>query len=75
MARDAKNSHIPNSSRYRLADRRELLKGLSLAGFAVGSATTLTIMPAEAKPQQDDARALTYRETDHIRTFYDLSRR
>jgi hypothetical protein len=75
MARGSRNSSIKNSSEFRPANRRELLKGLSLAGLAAGSATTLAVLPVEAEPKQDDPRYIKYQETNHIRTFYDLSRR
>ena len=60
------------------SSRRDLLKGLSLAGVAAGSATVLTALPAAAELKADEPqnpRALNYRETDHIRTFYALSRK
>ena len=59
------------------ANRRDLLKGLSLAGLAAGSTTALGALPAEAAPAQQaaDPRTLQYRETDHVRTFYQLARK
>lgn len=56
------------------ASRRELLKGLSLAGLAAGS-TTFAAIPAQAEPAPASATDLNYSETDHIRKFYDLARR
>ena len=55
------------------ASRRTLLKGMSLAGLAAGSAT-LASAPAQAKPAETGQQGLNYRETDHIRKYYDLSR-
>jgi hypothetical protein len=54
--------------------RRELLKGLSLAGLAAGS-TTFAAIPAQAEPAPTIPADLSYSETDHIRKFYDLARR
>ena len=56
------------------ASRRDLLKGLSLAGLAAGS-TALAMGPAQAEPVPADPAELNYRETDHVRKFYDLARR
>ena len=57
------------------ASRREVLKGLSLAGLAAGS-TTLAAVPAHAEPEPPaNATDLHYQESDHIRKFYDLARR
>ena len=60
------------------ANRRDLLKGLSQTGLAIGAATMLSALPIAALPepeQPQDHRALKYRETNHIRTFYDLARK
>lgn len=77
MANSRKNELInekPNLAEA--ASRRDLLKGLSLAGVAAGT-TALAAVPASA----DDAAATAdphhtqFHETDHIRKFYDLARR
>jgi hypothetical protein len=55
-------------------DRRSLLKGASLAlgaaGVSAATATGVAAAPADkGKPQQAG-----YTETDHVRTYYQLSR-
>lgn len=65
---------IKNDYEFKPASRRELLKGLSLAGLAAGSATLAH--PVEAAPAAPaDDRSVTYTETAHVRTFYALSRK
>ena len=55
------------------SSRRTLLKGLSFAGLAAGSAT-LGSIPAHAEPSNVDPHDLNYRDTDHIRKYYELAR-
>lgn len=70
------HSSIKKSFASAPASRRDLLKGLSLAGLAAGSANALSALPAAAAPAQAaDPRALHYRETEHVRTFYQLARK
>lgn len=57
----------------RAASRRDLLKGLSIAGLAAGT-TGIAVVPAQADRAADSA-ALQFEETDHVRTYYDLARR
>lgn len=57
----------------RAASRRDLLKGLSVAGLAAGT-TSVAVVPAQAD-QPADSTALQFEETDHVRTYYDLARR
>lgn len=58
------------------ANRRELLKRLSLAGLAAGSAS-LPAVAAQAEPTAApaDSTRTQFNETDHVRKFYDLARR
>jgi hypothetical protein len=75
MAHDRKaSSTAVNTAPVGRASRRELLKGLSLAGLAAGS-TSLAAVPAQAEPPPVDSSGVQYRENDHIRKFYDLARR
>lgn len=53
------------------ADRRTLLKGLSFAGLAAGS---VALPSAPAEPADVNPQGASYRETDHIRKYYDLAR-
>ena len=57
------------------SSRRDVLRNLTLAGLAVSSATAITASPAAAKPEEPTHNSLNYRETDHIRRYYALSRR
>ena len=57
------------------SSRRDVLRNLTLAGLAVSSATAITASPAAAKPEEPADNSLNYRETDHIRRYYALSRR
>ena len=56
--------------------RREFLKTAGLVGGAAGvAATALSSEEAAAKqPTGDDARGTSYRETEHVKTYYDLAR-
>ena len=57
------------------ARRRGLLFGLPLAGAA--GAAALSGAPAEAaeaEPAPGDPRQVTFRQTDHVKTFYRLAR-
>lgn len=58
------------------ASRRDLLKGLSLAGLAAGTAS-LVAAPAAAGgfPAPSDPHQTQFNETDHVRKFYELARR
>ena len=55
------------------ASRRTLLKGLSFAGLTAGSAAVASV-PTQAEPAKTGPQDLNYRETDHIRKYYDLAR-
>ena len=52
-----------------------MLRNVTLAGLAVSSATAITATPAAATPETPADNSLNYRETDHIRRYYALSRR
>jgi len=55
--------------------RRSFLKKLGLAGGAVGAATLATQVQAQAPaPEQPAENSSGYRETDHIRSYYDSAR-
>jgi hypothetical protein len=58
------------------ANRRQLLKRLSLAGLAAGS-TSLPDVAAQAETAAapTDPTQTQFNETDHVRKFYDLARR
>ncbi len=56
--------------------RRDVLKGLGVAGVAVAgaAATGGSSEPAEAAETGADAKAGRYRESAHVVRFYELSR-
>jgi hypothetical protein len=57
------------------ASRRQLLQGLSLAGLA-SSGSIVGIDSVQASSEKSaSADTPEYRETDHVRRFYDLARR
>ena len=76
-----KNNHHPSVSAKaevsssRQTSRRDVLRNVTLAGLAVSSATAITATPAAATPETPADNSLDYRETDHIRRYYALSRR
>jgi anaerobic selenocysteine-containing dehydrogenase len=55
-------------------DRRDFLKGLLLAGGALGAGVGLETVPEAAvapiQPQAKPARRLGYRETEYVRKYY-----
>jgi hypothetical protein len=74
MAGDRGNSPNERESTFAgAANRRELLKRLSLAGLAAGS-TSLPAVAAQGEPPADSTQT-PFNETDHVRKFYDLARR
>jgi hypothetical protein len=74
MASNRKISSIKNNSESTPASRRDLLKGLSLAGLAATSSVALTNIPTEEARAPSDPHHTAYQETEHIRTFYALAR-
>lgn len=54
-------------------DRRDFLKGLSVAGAAGVATATLTGKSAEAAIP-DDRKSSGYQETEHVMKYYELSR-
>ena len=56
--------------------RRSFLKKLGLAGGAVGAATLAPLVQAQAPAPEApaDNSSSGYRETDHIRSYYDSAR-
>jgi hypothetical protein len=77
MTRDRKSLSTERQPRFAgAANRRELLKRLSLAGLAAGS-TSLPVVAAQAAPiaAPADSTQTPFNETDHVRKFYDLARR
>jgi TAT (twin-arginine translocation) pathway signal sequence len=63
---------MKQSKKEAVADRRSFLK-LAGAGAAAGGAALMT---GERKAQADEAKPKTglYRETEHIRRYYELAR-
>jgi len=54
--------------------RREFIKGAGLAGVAGGIAVaTVTGKPARAEVA-DTKKSVGYRETEHIKTYYELAK-
>ncbi len=55
--------------------RREFLKKAGLATGAAGAAAVVLSGPAKAAmPTDSDGKSDGYRETDHVRKYYELSR-
>ncbi len=55
--------------------RREFLKTAGLATGAAGAAAVVLSGPAKAAmPTDSDGKSGGYRETDHVRKYYELSR-
>ena len=55
--------------------RRDFLKVAGLASGALGAvAASLYSEPAKAEAADDARRASGYRETEHVRTYYQLAR-
>jgi len=53
-------------------DRRNFLKG---AGLAIGAAGAAAVPGTEAAAKSDTSQEHAgYRETEHVRTYYDLAR-
>jgi hypothetical protein len=64
------NKEPVNESKKAVADRRSFLKG-------AGAATGGTLLPASAAAEASAPLSTTpalYRETDHIRRYYQLAR-
>ena len=54
--------------------RREFLKGAGVTGAVAGVASVaMSGKPAQAK-LADDAKSAGYRETEHVKTYYELAR-
>lgn len=54
------------------ADRRGFLKLLGVGALSGGAA--LTLDKTEAKASEKSVKTTGYRETDHIRTYYESTR-
>jgi hypothetical protein len=54
-----------------------VLEGLSVAGLAAVSSAAVTdrMQASEQIPEPKNPNEIHYRETDHIRRFYELARR
>jgi len=55
-------------------NRRGFLKGAGLAAGAAGAATLASTSGAAAASAEAPAKSAGYRETEHVRTYYDLAR-
>ena len=54
--------------------RREFLKSAGLgAGVAAVAATVLSPAEATARPTLTDEKTAAYRETDHVKKYYELA--
>lgn len=53
--------------------RRAFLKGAGVAGAAAGAAVVLSSDKTEAAVPEGESTD-GYRETDHVKTYYDLAR-
>jgi len=54
--------------------RREFLKGAGVTGAVAGVASVaMSGKPAQAK-LADDGKSAGYRETEHVKTYYELAR-
>ncbi len=64
---------MSNRKRTSVMPRREFLRTAGIVGGA--AAVTLTAKPAKsADPAQGEGRKSGYRETEHIRKYYELAR-
>jgi hypothetical protein len=73
-AMSAKGKSTTGTSEAPTADRRGFMKMIGIGGVGSGVAAIAGTAPvaAESKaPAQTDA---VYRETEHVRTYYDLAR-
>lgn len=55
-------------------DRRGFLKGAGVAIGSVGAAAALADGEVKAATDQDEAQSSGYRETAHVRRYYELAR-
>lgn len=63
------------SERKQQLGRREFLKKATVTGAAAGvAAVVLSQESAEAAVASDSPKSSGYRETDHVKTYYDLAR-
>lgn len=54
--------------------RREFLKTAAFGAGAAAAATGLTATAASADTPEDGQKAAGYRETEHVRRYYELAR-
>lgn len=54
--------------------RRGFLRGMGVAGAAAAAAVAVPIDEAQATESRDEARKARYRETDHVKRFYQTNR-
>ena len=54
--------------------RRGFLRGMGVASAAATAAVAAPIGEAEATESRSDARKARYRETDHVKRFYQTNR-
>ncbi len=71
--RDFKANVLKDDPAAAVADRRGFLK-FAGAGVVTGSATVLGAATVVAKPAETTTSEAGYRETDHIRRYYDSAR-
>ena len=54
--------------------RRGFLRGMGVAGAAAAAAVAAPTGDAQAAESRDEARKARYRETDHVKRYYQTNR-
>ena len=54
--------------------RREFLRGAGVAGIAGGVAVTASATKSAKAEPTGESKSVGYRETEHVKTYYELAR-
>lgn len=54
--------------------RRGFLRGMGVAGAAAAAAVAAPVGEAQATESRDEARKARYRETEHVKRYYQTNR-
>lgn len=65
---------MKKEAKGKAADRREFLKLAGVSAATGGVALVSAVTPAAAAITEEDKDSDLYRETQHIKTYYDLAR-
>ena len=63
-----------NEKKLESPNRREFLKTAAISAGAAAAASGLTATAASADATEDGQKSAGYRETDHVRRYYELAR-